>query len=91
MIISGIVVIVLIALCIGIHAFVQHTNGTSPAQIEARQRAQEAAEQTEKALNEEGQWYQDQVSEPVTITNSDGEQVTYETQVGTCINSSDNN
>ena len=91
MIIGSIVVIILIALCFGIHAFVQHINGTSPAQIEARQRAQEAAEQTENALKEDGQWYQDQMSEPVTVTNSDGEQVTYGTQVGTCINSSENN
>lgn len=82
-ILSCIGVIALFAICYGIFVFVQHVNGTSPAQIEARQRANEAADQSSKALEEAGQWTQ----EPVTVTNSDGEEVTYGTQAAPCINS----
>lgn len=82
-------VIILITLCFGVRAFVQHINGTSPAQIESRQRALEAVEQTEKALSEESQWYRDQMSEPVTIKNSEGVDVTYGVQSAPCINSSE--
>lgn len=87
-VVSGIGVILLLAIGYGIYTFVQHVNGTSPAQIEARQRAQEAAEQSAKAMRENSQWYQDMMSEPVTVTNSDGEEVTYGTKTATCIESS---
>lgn len=81
-------IVVLLAICYGVFVFIQHVNGTSPAQIEARQRVNEAADQATKAMEESGQWYQDQLSQPVTITTEDGETVTYGTQTATCINSS---
>lgn len=86
-VVGGIVIIVIMALGYGIHAFVQRLNGTSPAQIEAQRRAKEAAEQTEKALYEQSQWHRDLMSEPVTVTNSEGESVTYETKTATCVQS----
>lgn len=80
--------ILLLAIGYGIRAFVQHVNGTSPAQIESRRRAQEAAEQSAKALQEQSQWYQDMMSEPITVKNSDGEDVTYGVKASPCIESS---
>lgn len=82
-------IILLIAVGYGVRTFVQHVNGTSSAQIEARQRANEAADQTTQSLNEQSQWYQDMMSEPVTVTNSEGETVTYSVQAAPCINSSE--
>lgn len=87
-VIGGIGFVLMLAIGYGIYAFVQYVNGTSPAQIESRRRAQEAAEQSEKALREQSQWYQDMMSEPVTVKNSDGEEVTYGTKTATCIESS---
>ncbi len=71
-VIGGIGVVLLLAIGYGIHAFVQHINGTSPAQIEARRRMQEAAEQSEKAMYENSQWYRDQMAQPIYLKNSDG-------------------
>ena len=88
-IITCVGVVILLAICYGVFVFIQHVNGTSPAQIEARQRTNEAADQTTKAFKESRQWYQDQLSQPITITTEDGETVTYGgTQTDTCINSS---
>lgn len=87
-VIGGIVVVLMLAIGYAIHAFIQRINGTTPAQIESLRRAQEAAEQTEKALYERSQWHRDLMSEPVTVINSDGEEETYGTKAATCIKSS---
>ena len=76
-VIGGIGVILLLAIGYGIYTFVQYANGNTPAQIEARKRIQEAAEQADKAMSENHQWYQDQIDKfqhPATsidCTNSD--------------------
>ena len=79
--------VMLIAIYCGVNHFINRINGTTKAQIEARKRAHEAADQTIRALTKEAQWHQDMVSQPVTITNSDGEEVTYTPKAEPCINS----
>ena len=48
-----------VALCCGVTYFVKRLNGTTDAQIEARKRANEAADQTLNAMQEQAQWHQD--------------------------------
>lgn len=79
--------IILIGICCGVNYFINKINGTTEAQIEARKRANEAADQTTRELTKEGQWYQELQSQPVTVTNSEGEEVTYSTKAEPCINS----
>ena len=79
--------VVLIAICCGVNHFINRINGTTNAQIEARKRANEAADQSTGELTNEAQWYQDLTSQPVTVTNSDGEEVTYTPKAEPCINS----
>ena len=81
--------ILLISISYGICHMIQHINGTTPAQIEARQRANEAAAQTTKALNAEGQWHQDMMSEPVSVTNSNGVTKTYQQQASPVIHANE--
>lgn len=86
-IILSIGAIILIAISFAVNHFINHINGTTKAQIEARERANAAADQTMQELEKQGQWYQEMMSEPVTVTNSEGETVTYTIQTGNCINS----
>lgn len=79
--------IMLIAICCGVNYFINRINGTTKAQIEARKRTNEATDQTYRELTKEAQWHQDMMSQPVTITNSDGEKVTYTPKAEPCINS----
>lgn len=87
-IIGGIGIILLYAIGYGVYTLVQHVNGNTSAQIEARRRMQEASEQADKALYENTQWYRDQMSDAVTIINANGEEVTYGVQAAPCISSS---
>lgn len=76
-VIGGIGVILLLAIGYGIYTFVQYANGNTPAQIEARECMQEAADKADKSVSENLQWYQDQIDKfkhPATsidCTNSD--------------------
>ena len=79
--------VVLIAICCGVNHFINKINGATTAQIEARKRANEAVDQTTRELTKEAQWHQDMMSQPVTVTNSDGEEVTYTPKAEPCINS----
>lgn len=51
-----------IALCCGVTYLVKRVNGTTDAQIEAQKRANEAADRTLNAMQEQSQWYQDLMS-----------------------------
>lgn len=82
-------IVLLIGIGSGITYMVKHINGTTPAQIKARQEANRAADQSSEALKAQGDWYNDMMSQPVTVTNSEGETVTYEPQVSTAINSNE--
>lgn len=79
--------IVLIVICFGVNHFINRINGTTKAQIEARERANAAADQTTRELTEQNQWHQELMSEPITVRNSDGEEVTYTPKAEPCINS----
>lgn len=58
--IAGIIgLVAFVALCCGVTYFVKRLNGTTDAQIEARKRANEAADQTLNAMQEQAQWHQD--------------------------------
>lgn len=86
-VICGIGVVLMLVIGYGIYIFVQHVNGTSPSQIESRRRANDAADQTSRELQERGQWYQEMMSEPVTVVNSEGDTITYHPTAAPVINS----
>ena len=54
--------IVCIGVCWGVSYFIDHINGNTKAQIEARKRANEAADKTTKELNKAAQWYNDELN-----------------------------
>lgn len=53
-------------LCVGIYwgvsYFMDHINGNTKSQIEARKRANEAADKTTEELNNAAQWYNDELN-----------------------------
>lgn len=51
------------ALGFGIYKFIQKINGNTEAQKLAREKANQAADQTNRELKQQGQWYQDLMSE----------------------------
>lgn len=85
---SVIGIIVFGILCCGVTYLVKRINGTTDAQIEARKRANDAADESLKAMEENAQWHNDLMSQPITVTNSEGEEVSYSPHSAKCINSS---
>lgn len=54
--------IVGVSVCWGVSYFIDHINGNTKAQIEARKRANEAADKTTEELNKAAQWYNDELN-----------------------------
>ena len=53
--------IVCIGVCWGMSYFIDHINGNTKAQIEAQNEMQKYSEEAENTMNENSQWYQDQL------------------------------
>lgn len=57
---------IMLAISFGLYKLIQFATGTTPAQIEAQQRMQKASEMANDAMEENYQWYRDQMAAPCT-------------------------
>ncbi|MBD5306626.1 MAG: hypothetical protein HDS14_03230 [Bacteroides sp.] len=53
--------IVCIGVCWGVSYFIDHINGNTKTQIEAQNEMQKYSEEAENTMNENSQWYQDEL------------------------------
>ena len=56
------VAILCVGVCLGVSYFIDHISGNTKVQIEARKRANEAADKTTEELNKASQWYNEELN-----------------------------